>query len=67
MEYLQSTGAKRFGVTASCWGAWANFLCCSKNLPFSAGVNYHPALGLAGVFGSSAVELAKQVNMSRKI
>ena len=62
VKYLQEGGAKKFGATASCWGAWALFTCCAHQLPLSACVSYHPALGLAAVFGSTAVELASKVS-----
>ncbi|XP_063719239.1 putative carboxymethylenebutenolidase [Symsagittifera roscoffensis] len=65
VKYLQEGGAKKFGATASCWGAWALFTCCAHQLPLSACVSYHPALGLAAVFGSTAVELASKVKTAQ--
>ena len=61
IDHFKSGGAKTFGATGCCWGAWAIFACCASKLPISAAVSYHPALGLAAVFGSSPVELTSKV------
>lgn len=61
LPYLAEKGAKKVGISGTCWGAWV-VLNASTTGKFSAGVSWHPSFQICGIFGGSEVEVAGKIN-----
>jgi len=53
---------KKVGLIGMCWGSWIIAHESARKAPFVCGAMVHPALGLAGMFGSTSDDLIKTLN-----
>lgn len=58
--HLKEKGSPKTGLMGFCWGSWAIFHESARGAPIVSGVNFHPSLGIEGIFERDPVALAEK-------